>query len=491
MKPKITLRLLAFFALALLLFALVSSLLFRSLISRSVTQAKKQEMLSRAQTMVDGLSEAIGGSGRAGMGMGGPGGQGSSLQASVRVLSQTQPNVWVLDEQLQVLSGGRMMGRSFSYDSLPPEAGELVRQVFEGQRPFSEGFSDLVGYPTLTVGVPIHQEGRVVGALLLYDAVAGIDAAAQEAQRMLLYAGAVALLLSIALALFLSSSFTRPIRRIRQTALSLAEGDYAARTQVSQPDEIGELASAVDELSLRLMQAREQGEQEEQRRQDFLASVAHELRTPVTVLRGSLEALSEGVVTEPDKVHDYHLQMLGETRGLQRLVNDLMELARLQIDAFSIEQAPLMLQDVALDALKSAERLAQAKQISIERFISPQPQPFTGDYARLRQMLLIGLDNAVKFSPAGSRVWLSLKPGQITIRDEGPGIPAEELAQVFERFRTARQSDNRQGSGLGLAIARQIAQRHGIRIELTSPQGGGAQLRFTWPEQTYQEERDQ
>ena len=208
--------------------------------------------------------------------------------------------------------------------------------------------------------------------------------------------------------------------------------------------------------------------------------MSHELRTPVTVLRGSLEALTDGVVSEPSMVEEYHRQMLKETKGLQRLVDDLMDLSRLQNTDFPIENAPLVMQEVFADALRGAERLAQSKGIRVARDISEEPVLYTGDYARIKQMLLIALDNAVKFSPPASMLHAAMDSHSITIRDEGPGIPAADLPYVFDRFYKSRSEENRQGSGLGLAIAKGIADRHGMRVAVESGEGGGTTVRFTW-----------
>ncbi|NCB36188.1 MAG: sensor histidine kinase, partial [Clostridia bacterium] len=341
-------------------------------------------------------------------------------------------------------------------------------------------FSELAGVPTLTVGTPVMQDGKVVGALLLNDAVSGIEDAIRKGQSILFYSAAAALLFSIALSMILSYTFTRPINRMKQTARQLSEGDYQAKTGLSQKDEIGDLARSIDALSSRLRKAREDRERQEQLRRDFLANVSHELRTPVTVLRGSLEALSDGVVSEPSMVTEYHRQMLKETKGLQRLVDDLMDLARLQNTDFPIENAPLVMQEVLADALRAADRLAQGKGIRVVRDIPEEPVSFTGDYARLKQMLLIALDNAVKFSPPGSALHAVMDDRSITIRDEGCGIPAAELPYVFDRFYKSRSEENRQGSGLGLAIAKGIADRHGIRVAVESGEGEGTTVRFTW-----------
>lgn len=479
MKHSIVLRLLAFFAAALLLFAVVSSVLFGAQFTRLVTDTKREELLSRAATLSGMLSKALGDTRSGGMRMGGPGGGYSGF---VRILSESDPNLWVLDEHLSFLSSGRMMGRTLEYSSLPPDAERLVRDVFEGRSSFSQGFSELAGVPTLTVGSPVYQDGRVVGALLLNDAVSGVDKAIAQGQRVLMYSAGAALLLALVLAVLLSLSFTRPISLMRAVAGRMAEGDYTARTQIARRDEIGQLAASIDTLSGRLAQARDQSDRQEQLRKDFFANVSHELRTPVTVLRGSLEALRDGVVTDPAQRDEYIDQMLKETWGLNRLVDDLMELSKLQNPDAPLESGELVFGEVLMDALRGAERLARPKGIVIRRGIPEEPLTMWGDYARLRQMLLIVLDNAIKFSPAGTTVSAVMDDSGITIADEGPGIPKEDLPYIFDRFHKSGSAHEGRGSGLGLAIARGIADRHGLTMTVESDEGKGTTVRFAWRE---------
>ncbi|MDI9521267.1 MAG: HAMP domain-containing sensor histidine kinase [Bacillota bacterium] len=476
MKNKIALKLLAFFAAALLTFSLIIGIMFRSLFTEAVLSNKKTEMLTKAQSLSKTLQDMLESPGQGG----GPGmgNQGMNYTAFVRAISQANENIWVLDEKMAFLSGGTMRGRKLSYENLPPDADQLVLAVFRGETPYSEGFSELLGAPTLTVGVPIYAQGRVRGALLLHDAVSGITEATRQGQNILLLSGAVALVLAAVPSVLLAFSFTKPIRRIQAVAGRLSEGDYEARTGVEQEDEIGQLAQSVDALACDLKEARDEKERQEQRRNDFLASISHELRTPVTVIKTSLEALKDGVVAEPEQVREYHEQMLRDARGLQVLVNDLMELARLQNADFPIEKSELILNDVLSDALRSASRLAEKKDIRIKREVLDRPLPFTGDYARLRQMLLIVMDNAVKFSKPGSEITVKMDENSIEVRDRGSGISKEELKHLFDRFRKSRTEENREGSGLGLAIAREIASRHGIRLHVESAEGEGTAVRF-------------
>ncbi len=477
MKNRIALKLLLYFAAALLLFACISGLLFQALFTRHTIDAKKEEMQRKATALAQTLSDVLNGNTQGGM-------MGGGYGAYVRMLSLIDTDVWVLDENLEFLSSGHMMGGQLTYSDLPEGAETLVKDVFQGRTPFSQGFSELLGAPTLTVGVPIFGGDKVAGALLLHDAVSGMRDAAAQGVNILVLSGAAALLVSTLLAVLLSFSFARPLNKMKETALRLSDGNYDAKTGVAQKDEIGKLAQAIDVLSVRLTEAKQAGERQEQLRRDFLANVSHELRTPVTVLRGSLEALCDGVVTEERQVEDYHCQMLRETRGLQRLVNDLMDLARLQNADFPMESGAFSMNDVLLDALRSAEHMAREKNIHLDRDIPEEPVPFTGDYGRLRQMYLIVLDNAVKFSPLSSKVYVTLNAQSVSIRDEGPGIPKEDLPFIFDRFHKQRAEENRQGSGLGLAIAKQIGLRHNISISAESEFGRGTVFTFCWEQQS-------
>jgi len=486
MHNRIAQKLLVYFIIPLCIFAVMSGVLFQALFSRAILEEKQSELLARATTLAETLSEAAGSEGvpTSPNGMGRGQSQSSAIDAGLGAylpaLSLLDVDVWVLDANLNFLTTGRR-NMTLVYQDLPPDADEVVSSVFTGKTVIGRGFSDLLGTPTLTVGVPIYRGSAVYGALLMHDAVSGMQTAITQGVRVLLYAGAIALGIAVVLAIWLSYAFAKPLHTMKNTALTLAQGDYTVQTGVKRSDEIGKLAQAMDVLSVRLREARQQKEQQERLRMEFLANVSHELRTPATVLRGSLEALCDGVVTDPAQVKQYHEQMLRETIGLQRLTNDLLELSKLQNPDFPIEHAAVCLQDVLGDALYAADQVARKKQISITREMTGEPINLQGDYGRLRQMLMIVLDNAVKFSSEGGTIEVTLAQKKITIQDYGIGIAPDLLPFIFDRFRKTPSEENRQGSGLGLAIARQIAVRHGMEIAVKSTVGEGTRFTFSLP----------
>ncbi len=477
MRNKIAIRLMLYFSAAILLFSAVIGLVFVSLFRSYTINSTKAELEKRAVTIANTLSGLHIGSAGSGQ-YKGYGEMGGGYGAYLRFIDDiAMSDVWIVDENLQLITSG-LRGNNYNYAELPKNAETVVKNVFAGSTTFSEGFSDLLKAPTLTVGTPIRSGGQITGALLLHTSVDGMTDATSQGVKILAISILAALLFSLVLSIFLSFSFTNPLNKMKRSAISLADGNYGAKTDVRQNDEIGELASAIDVLSVKLEAARKESEKLENLRREFVANVSHELKTPVTVLRGSLEAICDGVVTEPQQVESYHRNMLKETIYLQRLVSDLLDLSRLQNTDFKIETQKLNLIDVLSDAVRSAGQMALKKEITITEKYDGQSPVMDGDYGRLRQMFLIILDNAVKFSPNGGNVTVTFEGNAISIRDNGPGITENDLPHIFDRFYKARSEENKSGSGLGLAIAKQIADRHNIRISVSSKINEGTEFRF-------------
>ena len=156
---------------------------------------------------------------------------------------------------------------------------------------------------------------------------------------------------------------------------------------------------------------------------------------------------------------------------LQRLINDLLDLSRLQNTDFPIEKEPVNLCAVVQDVVRSSQRLGQQKNITIQLSLDTPVYIIEGDYGRLRQMLLIFLDNSIKFSPEQSKIEVTLLGSRLTVTDHGCGVKQAELPHVFDRFYKTRGETNKSGSGLGLAISKQISERHGIGLTMTSIPG--------------------
>lgn len=482
MKSKLAVRLSLYFSAVLISLSVIIGILFFVLFRNYTIQTHKHDMAVRAESIAAALSGymSTGTTPGGGSGQGkGTGGYGAYLKFIDDIAGAP---VWIVDENLNLLSGNlpadASQNKSFNVSDLPTDAGQVVQDVFQGKTTFSETFSSFLNAPTLTVGTPLTVGGQVVGAVLLHTSVEDISASVTQGLTLLSISILLALVITVIMSAFLARKFTTPLKKMTASTALLAAGDYEVKTNIRQQDEIGALAISIDSLSERLNDARRATENLDRLRRDFVSNVSHELRTPVTVLRGSLEALNDGVIADPAQVKAYYRQMLEETLSLQRLVNDLMELSRLQNTDFTIDMSTLNLHDILTDALRSAGHLADMKQVHLTLEADTQTLSVTGDYGRLKQMFLVVLDNAVKFSPEGSNILVSLQHNTVTIQDQGPGIPPDQLPYIFDRFYKTKAENNKSGTGLGLAIARQIADRHGITLTAESRPGTGATFRF-------------
>ena len=470
-----------YFTAALLTFAFVIGFVFLLLFRSYTINLHKQDMQQQARQIADNASLYI-------YNHHGASGKGVFF----RFLAEMEgSDVWLIDQDYNLITPsaghrgrGHNSGPEYQYSSLPPDADELVRKVFTDEIAFTNEFSSLLSEISLTIGVPIKAQdsGDIIGVVLLHSPVQGTRDALQHGFMTLGISMLIALGIALALSVRLSTGFTRPLKEMKQTALLLADGDYSVKTNIRQSDEIGELAAVLDQLSAELLTASKQSERLETLRNELIANISHELRTPVTVIRGSLEALLDQVVSDPGQIHEYYRQMLNESIYLQRLIGDLLELSRLQNTDFEICREPLLLFDPLDDAIRSARQLAAAGDITIEADKQPPSPKLCGDYGRLRQMFLIVLDNAVKFSPAHAAVHVKAAGNIITIKDQGCGISEDDLPYLFDRFYKSRSEQNKTGTGLGLAIARQIAVRHDIIVAVDSEEGKGCTFTFKYNE---------
>ncbi|MDD3269495.1 MAG: ATP-binding protein [Syntrophomonadaceae bacterium] len=472
-KNRIALKLTSYFAAALLVFSILIGGVFFVLFKNYTIQLHRADLEKRATGIAQSMAGFMSSNGE-------QVGYGAYLRF-VKDIAMT--DVWIVDRNLNLITRGQGKGKEYVYSDLPADADSVILEVFNGKTAFSENFSTLLNRPTLTVGTPIIGSDRtIIGVVLLHSPIEGINQAIADGFTTLGISILAALLLAFSLSIVFSISFTRPLNRMKTTAMILADGDYAVKTQIKQNDELGDLAVALDMLSERLAQASQQSAKLEQMRRDFVANISHELRTPITVIRGSLEALIDGVVTEPEQVKSYQQQILSETLYLQRLVADLLDLSTLQNTDFAIEKREVNMSAIIDDVNRSMAHIADNKGIRIEVTKDESLQHIWGDYGRLRQMLLILVDNAVKFSPANGVVKLTQENGTITISDKGIGITEENSPYIFDRFYKSGSEQNKSGSGLGLAIAKQIADRHDISITVESEPHTNTEFRLDFKE---------
>lgn len=480
---SILVRLIWLFTLALVAFALIHGLLYNTFLRRQTILRYSQSMQRDAYAISQNLSEMLAPSSYEGLDENRFLVSEDTLAPYLAMMeSLTGCNVYIVDAQHNLTGYFDGMVQKLEDPQLAAYLEQSIALGFMGKTPFVQ--AEMGNDIRLSTSMPVmNVHSQVLGVVLLDASLRELGYAEVPAVDLLLPATLIALTASVALAFVFSHQFTRPISRMERVALELSGGNYEARTNIRLKDEIGSLAQSMDVLAQRLEESRQLDEQVKKQQQKLFSNISHELRTPVTVIRGSLEALRDGIVTAPDEVRGYYDQMLRESRWMQQLIRDLLELSRLQNAEFTLEQSTFDLCELLGDVAMSTRALCENRGVGFQCDEPSSHYDFTGDYTRLRQMLLAVADNAVKFTPTGKhvRLWLDATQAVIGIADEGVGIPPDELPHIFERFHSTRTA-NDNGTGLGLAIVRETANRHGVDIRVESSPETGTVFLFIFPQ---------
>ncbi len=362
---------------------------------------------------------------------------------------------------------------------------ECIDKAFKGVTNHKKWADDVYEKTIITVAAPIKGAGQeVVGTILIVGEADDQSELVESSLLNIVMSSIVALGISFVIVIIFATELSMPISRMRVTALELAAGNYKAKTGIKRDDELGDLAKTVDILSEKLLENDIERKKLDQMRFDFFANVSHELRTPITVIRAYTETLSDGVVQEEEKVHQYYDRMLSECKTMERLVGDLLLLSKIQNPDFAIDSEPVNLNQVFEDIIRSAGTIAEKKSIKIEVIKEEPINMILGDYDRLRQMFMVILDNAIKFSEENRTVHIKIEKADkiiVSIKDEGVGIDPSDINNIFEKFYKSNLRQNASGTGLGLAIAKQIALKHDGTIGVNSTPGIGSEFIFTFP----------
>ncbi|GAT04550.1 two-component histidine kinase [Mycolicibacterium fortuitum subsp. acetamidolyticum] len=306
----------------------------------------------------------------------------------------------------------------------------------------------------------------VGGAILLASFTFWIGASWQFRYALL-----AALATSLILTQFLAHGMTSPLRQMTAAARAMARGDYSLRVRATSRDEIGQLATAFNQMAADL------GAADEYRR-GLIGNVSHELRTPITALRAVLENVVDGVV-EPDP--ETMRMALSQTERLGELVTNLLDLSRVEGGAIPLQISRFDVDAFLREAVEHVSVSATDTPVTVK--VTPPDLKAVADPARLRQVVVNLVDNALRHSPAGGRVAvLAARDAsglRIEVTDQGPGIAPAERERVFERFTRGATSDG--GTGLGLAIARWAVELHSGVIEVMDTESG-CRIRVSIPE---------
>jgi signal transduction histidine kinase len=291
-------------------------------------------------------------------------------------------------------------------------------------------------------------------------------------------AALVAILTGVALGYFFSRLISGPMKQLTLAARKVATGDFSQRVSTKTDDEIGEVSVAFNTMAQQL-------ETKEKSRRQLLADIAHELRNPLSIIQGNLEAWLDGVITPaPDQVASVY----DETVLLARLITDLRDLSLAEAGQLKLYQHATELGEFILAEIASVQNRCQEKQISISAELPTGLPLMLIDKDRIRQVLHNLVDNALRYTPPGGNIEIGAKytePGWVTVSvsDTGAGIAPKDLPHVFDHFYKADRSRQRGhgGAGIGLAMVKRVVELHGGTVWVKSRKGKGTTFYFTLP----------
>lgn len=283
----------------------------------------------------------------------------------------------------------------------------------------------------------------------------------------------------------IADSFHVRLRNIVETVQGTGAGGLSARISVDGGDELDDLGVAFNTMAEQLESAFLRQNELEQSRRQLVATVSHDLRTPLATMRAMIESINDGVVTDTETIQRYMATVQHEIEYLSRLIDDLFELSRIDAGLLELHLEPASLDDLISDTLEALSEQARHRQLTLQGYVDAGIPAIVMDMSRVQRVLYNLVQNAVRHTPAdGSIVIHATDAGdevRVTVMDTGEGIPEDDVPKIFDRFGRQPRARAPSGSGLGLTIAKGIVELHGGRIWAESAVGQGAKFTFTLP----------
>ncbi|MEW9698879.1 sensor histidine kinase [Paenibacillus sp. SI8] len=409
------------------------------------------------------------------------------LKYTIRIVARSiNGQVWLVDDNGNLLNGSsESEGRA-----LPKPMDAMFIDGLHGRSGYgmvSFTTSDQRSVNLFTYHAPYQLNGQPIVVFLHFPA--GDISEAIAAVRFNILVPLLFSLLAVGVILFvISRKLARPLQQMNRAALELAGGDFTTRVPVSSEDEVGQLAASFNFMV-------EQLEEWEDTRQEFLTNVSHELRSPLTTLRGFIVAMNDKVIPEDKYAHYLHI-CDQEVQRLQRLVSDLLDLARIQNGVDVFRMRPVALHEKLEEVLELLKPSIAQKNMQLHVIMPPRehdPLRVYLDPDRFAQIVQNLIYNAIKFTPPGGTLTVALEQADddavVYVRDTGMGMSENELARIWERFYKADEarsprSEGMTGTGLGLTIVKHLVSGMKGSVQVRSQLGQGTEFRVAFPRMT-------
>jgi signal transduction histidine kinase len=361
------------------------------------------------------------------------------------------------------------------------------KKAFTGVDPVVErgdfyGLFKDTGWSWLMVEKPFkytNKEGKteIVAAVFLSTPITEINKTRTAVFNFFIISFSISVTISFALVYFFSLRLSKPLKQINNAAKVIAGGEFSKRLDINSRDEIGELAKSFNQMVTAL-------ENLEDMRRSFIANVSHELRTPMTSIKGFIEGILDGTIP-PEKQRDYLMIVKDESVRLNRLVNDLLDLARMESGELKLNLKAFNINELLRRCVIKLENLIVSKNLQVEANFEEEDIYVNADPDAIERVVLNLIHNAVKFIPEGGKITISVSYHKdkvhVSIEDTGIGIDKDEIDRIWERFYKSDKSRSRDktGTGLGLAIIKNLINDHHQNIWVESELGKGTKFTFT------------
>lgn len=338
-------------------------------------------------------------------------------------------------------------------------------------------FTDKYNTPMLTVMFPIEINNQIAGAAIMNTPVSGITSALDRIYVFIWLSAVFAIIMSTVIIYYFSQRIlVKPLYEINKTAREISDGEFEKRVNITSKDEIGQLAESFNYMADALQNL-------ENLRREFIANISHELRSPITSIRGFIQGMLDGTIPVEKQKH-YLTIVLDESKRLARLISDVLDLSRLESGEFSMRLSTFDLNELIRLTILRFENEIESKKLNVDVILSGDVLYVTADRDRIGQVISNLVDNAIKFTDDSGELGISTKIiGKkviVSVRDTGSGIPENELKLIWDRFHMVdRSRTTKKGTGLGLTIVKQIIKQHGEEIWAESREGSGSTFSFT------------
>ena len=351
-----------------------------------------------------------------------------------------------------------------------------------------EGYASDPGADYMDVALPVSGQSEDTYIIYIIDSKETVRQLNEQLFEIIIEALIIGLIISVLLSLLLAKTLITPIQYLTRAAEKVAAGDFSAKVENSSRDEIGILTRTFNNMADQLENNIDSLTKSEKMRREFVANVSHELRTPITSIRSYAETLLDSADSIDEDTRQHFMSVIvNESDRMTKIVQDLLTLSRFDAGSFTFDfqrfSFAKSVEDVYSAQLLEAQRREHA--FSLE-FVSPITE-ITGDRARIEQVLINLVSNAIKYTPEGGTISITAgqQDGEVwcSVQDNGIGIPKEDVEHIFERFYRVDKARSREfgGTGLGLSIAYEIVERHGGRFEVKSRKGHGTRMTVYLP----------